>query len=506
MSFVDEDKIVPIDTTFHENDRGSKLIAPTLWNAYLEPVDPSTNMDEFDSANLVGYPGLGSPNYNKTSRKIATPGFLYRDVVQNAVVEIGFDTEIGEEYPHEVRLSNLNNAVASSAVRLTGSRIDIQFVHPNPQDSYNHIVDFQIGVTSIEPDIDSATPTILDGWKVAGVTTSILPENLMLVGTHSHRFSNISPEGVETGETYNSNEPPYDMVIDSRIPALSDPAGGRCALVTITIGDPQDITGVEYITTNPITNQSGNFLQKTGTFSASISFSGGQVAVRDIYDNVVLPADGAGNPITFISEQVTYKDVDENDVSFIEISADITSAGISPANISLVIRPLRLVSSVHNITRIYNFNPYPLYFVAKLGDNSVINNISVKEEIGTFTRTLSPIFAVTPNVTVDRYDNIAESDGSPPTNFKEVDRLSSALIDTQNTQQLRPSVLKDVFYIGENDSKTIDMSGTFGPDRTAITPNLGNTEATFFTAKTFKDSNDQNTSGTIEMGINYGEQ
>ena len=50
------------------------------------------------------------------------------------------------------------------------------------------------------------------------------------------------------------------------------------------------------------------------------------------------------------------------------------------------------------------------------------------------------------------------------------------------------------------------MSGTFCPDRTAITPNLVNTEATFFTAKTFKDNNDQNTSGTIQMGINYGEQ
>ena len=38
------------------------------------------------------------------------------------------------------------------------------------------------------------------------------------------------------------------------------------------------------------------------------------MCIRDsIYDNVVLPADGAGNPITFISEQVTYKDVDEND-------------------------------------------------------------------------------------------------------------------------------------------------------------------------------------------------
>ena len=507
VSFVDEDKIVPIDTIFHESDRGSKLIAPTLWNAYLEPVDPSTNIDEFDSANLVGYAGRrGFSSYNKESRKIASPGFLYRDSVQGAAVEIGFDTEVGEEYPHEVRLSNLNNAVASSLVKLTGSRIDIQFVHPNPGDSYNHFVDFQIGVTSIEPDIDPATPTILDGWKVAGVTTSILPENLTLVGTNSHRFSAINPEGVEVGEAYGGSEPPYDMVIDSRIPELSNPAGGRCALVTITIGDPQDITGVEFITTNPVTGLSGNFLQKTGTFSASINFSGGQVAVKDIYDNVILPVDGSGDPITFISEQVTYQDAEDNNVSFIEISADITGAGIPAANISLVIRPLRLVSSVHDTTRIYNFNPYPLYFVAKLGDNAVINNISVKEEIGTFTRTLSPVFAVTPNVTVDRYDNIAESDGSPPTNFKEVNRLSSALIDVQNTQQLRPSVLKDVFYVGENDSKTIDMTRTFGPDRTAITPNLVNTEATFFTAKTFKDSNDQNTSGTIEMGINYGEQ
>tara|TARA_A100000172_G_C3024932_1_gene104496 strand:- start:204 stop:1190 length:987 start_codon:yes stop_codon:yes gene_type:complete len=328
----------------------------------------------------------------------------------------------------------------------------------------------------------------------------------MLVGTHSHRFSTINPEGVETGEVHGGSNPPYDMVIDSRIPTLSNPAGGQCSLITITIGDPQNIDGVDYITTNPITNQSGNFLQKTGTFSPSISFSGGQVAIRDIYDNVILPEDGAGTPITFISEQVTYQDVDGNDISFIEINADITNGGISATGISLVIRPLRLVSSVHDTTRIYNFNPYPLYFVAKLGDNAVINSISVKEEIGTFTRTISPVFAVTPNVTVDRYDNIAESDGSPPTNFEEIDRLSSALIDTQNTQQLRPSVLKDVFYVGENDSKTIDMSGTFGPDRTAITPNLVNTEATFFTAKTFKDSNDQNTSGTIEMGINYGEQ
>ena len=83
VSFVDEDKIVPIDTTFHESDRGSKLIAPTLWNAYLEPVDPSTNIDEFDSAKLVGYPGtrpVNPTNYNKESRKIGWQDF-YIEIV-----------------------------------------------------------------------------------------------------------------------------------------------------------------------------------------------------------------------------------------------------------------------------------------------------------------------------------------------------------------------------------------------------------------------------------------
>ena len=331
VAFIETDKIVGINTTFHETDRGSKLIAPTLWNAYLEPELPTGNIDEFDQGAIVGYPGRrpfrGASSYNKEPRDIAEPGLLYLDRVQNADVEIESDPS-GIEYPHDVRLSNKNNAVASSAVKFTGSQIDIQFVHPNTRDDFSHFADFDIGVTSVEPDIDSATPTILDGWKVAGVTTSILPENLTLVGTHSHRYSSINPFGVETGEVYASRNPPYDMVIDERIPSLSSPAGGRCASVTITISDPQDITGVDYITTNPVTGLPGNFLQKTGTFSASISFSGGQVAVRDIYDNIILPVDGSGNPITFISEQVTYQDADENDISFIEISADITSGGI----------------------------------------------------------------------------------------------------------------------------------------------------------------------------------
>ena len=509
VAFIEADKIVGINTTFHESDRGSKLIAPTLWNAYLEPELPTGNTDEFDQGAIVGYPGRrpfrGSSDYNKEPRLIAEPGLLYLDRVQNADVEIESDPS-GIEYPHDVRLSNKNNAVASSAVKLTGSQIDIQFVHPNTKDDFVHFADFDIGVTSVEPDIDSATPTILDGWKVAGVTTTILPDSLMLAGTSSHRFATIDPFGRETGEIYAAQRPPYDMVIDHRIPFISNPGGGRCALITITIGEPQEIDQIEYITTNPLTSATGHFLQREGTFASGVDFTGGQVTLSDGSGGFSFPTDSSGDIITYLSEQQIYQDANLNDISFIEISGDVTASGTPATNIIIAIRPLRLISSVHNTTRIYNFNPYPLYFVAKLGDNSTIHNISIREKIGTFTRTIAPVFAVTPYVTVERYNNQAESDGSPPTNFEEVDRLSSALVDVQNTQQLRPSVLKDVFYVGENDSKTVDMTGVFGPDRTAITPNLLNSSATFFTAKTFKDSNGLNTSGTIQMGINYGEQ
>ena len=154
------------------------------------------------------------------------------------------------------------------------------------------------------------------------------------------------------------------------------------------------------------------------------------------------------------------------------------------------------------MTKLYNYNPYPLYFFAKLGDRAQINNISIKEKIGDFTRTISPIYALSDNVQLTNASNLAETDGSPPTNFLEVDRLSSAIIDNQNTQRLRDSELKDVFYVGENETKKVDMTKVFGPDKTLIMPTNNNIESTFFTARKIKGSGD----GNIQMSLNYGEQ
>jgi hypothetical protein len=55
-----------------------------------------------------------------------------------------------------------------------------------------------------------------------------------------------------------------------------------------------------------------------------------------------------------------------------------------------LLRAVILTGNGVNSGKLFNYNPYPLYLVAKLKDNSQINNITVKETIGDFQRTITP--------------------------------------------------------------------------------------------------------------------
>ena len=142
--------------------------------------------------------------------------------------------------------------------------------------------------------------------------------------------------------------------------------------------------------------------------------------------------------------------------------------------------------------------------VAKLQDNSQINNITVKETVGDFQRTITPKWYVNNEASVKLYGGLTDNAGTPPTNFLEIDRLSSALIDTQNNSQLRPSQTRDVLYIGANTTKSINMSKVFGQDRRVITPDNNNVEATFIVAK--KIDGAPGDTGTIQSSLNFKEQ
>ena len=150
----------------------------------------------------------------------------------------------------------------------------------------------------------------------------------------------------------------------------------------------------------------------------------------------------------------------------------------------------------------FNFDPFPLYFFAKLSDNAAINNITIKETSGGFQRTITPILYVRgDNISVTNAGGKANVSGAPPTNFLEVTRLSSALTDIQNEQQLRPTTKIDTLYVGENQTLEVDMSKIFGQDRNVVTPDNQNIEATFLVGKKLSSG-----SGEIEATLNYKEQ
>jgi hypothetical protein len=115
---------------------------------------------------------------------------------------------------------------------------------------------------------------------------------------------------------------------------------------------------------------------------------------------------------------------------------------------------------------------------------------------------MSPKWYVNDKCTVTNANGNADTTGVAPTNFQEVSRSSSALIDIQNEQTLRPFTERDTFYIGANSSETISMKKVFGVDRNVVTPDNNNIEATFIVARKM----DGPGTGNIEVSLNYKEQ
>ena len=159
-------------------------------------------------------------------------------------------------------------------------------------------------------------------------------------------------------------------------------------------------------------------------------------------------------------------------------------------------------------SKLFKYDVYPLYLVGKLMDKAKINNISIKETTGTFQRTTAPVLSVTNgsngviDLANDGSSNLTINDSTPPTNFVSIDRLSSSTIDTQNEHIIRPSTTKDIFYIGENQTKEVDMTKVFGVDRNVITPDNNNIEVTFITAKQLGSGS----SKFVQSSLNFKEQ
>ncbi len=505
---------------FTKRDIGAKVISPTIWNAYIESVDDEGTAGEFETAYLKGF--TSTAGLGVSSRVISD--FKVSDSVSG---QVGINTS-GEDSPHPIRLSNYYG-IAASNFAFTGSKIEIQFVNPGSQDDYKHFADAMVGVTDRKPTTDPSGE--LTGWTnqdgsqqvtdpVTGLTTAILPNEQILGGEYTHTWASIDADGVETGEAWSPVQPSIAMGIDYRLPTLPSPASGHCSLLTVTVEDPFSIKPMEYLDVWPPDNTiptTGKFLQIQGTLPSDINYDGGEVAIVN-QDTKEITETG----LSFIGTSAYYNKFDPNTnqtltYSFIEISGDIkpfnpVSGTPAASPIELMLRPVRSeAKGISDGRKLFNYNPFPLYAVIKMRDKSVINNISIKETSGDFSRTITPKWYIPSDTDssvtfAKNSQNVAQADESNTTHYQEVERLSATRYDIQSEQKLRDGFkIIDTVYVGANQTKTLDVSKIFGADRNVITPDNQNREATFIVAKKIDGASPADT-GTIQVSLNFKEQ
>lgn len=507
MQFDAGNTVSAINTSaFKLTDVGAKVIAPTIYNAYITAIDDTTEIGSsgtFETATIQGYgPGInGYPNFT-SSRVLAGSDVTAVHATTGITTTVGITT-----YPEPVRLSNYDG-IAAADYPLTGSVIEVQFLNPNAQD-LNHFSDFIIGLTDADP--NTSIPSNLLGFNYDGLfNQATLPNNKILFGEHTHTYANYNQNADETHESFPGGRQNVRMGLDFRIPFVANPGGGFCSKLTFTVLEPigtsnvAELNGTTMATNFPESginlSQNSNtefYLLVQGSFPAEVDYDKGQVAYEDVNGIVQVSSSRYdGNVQSFV------KIIGGSPTNFQFIKLN-SSLGISQSTFTIFIRPVRVEGgAISSKQKLYNYVPYPLYLVMKLKDNAAINNISIKEKIGDTTKTVSPrLFVLGHHMEVTNASGNADPNELPPTNFQSTSRLSSALFDIQNEQNLRPATLRDTIFVGENETKSVDMSPIFGQDRNVITPDNNNLEATFFTARRLDGA-----SGTVEATVTFKEQ
>ena len=323
----------------------------------------------------------------------------------------------------------------------------------------------------------------------------------------------MNEDGAEVIESWSPSEYRSRMGEDVRSPVVANPSGGVCSSVKIVVSESTTIAeNVLYVHETSDIPGGGTTSVPVSYFVVKGGFGGG---ITDWLGGQIVTLDPTGPNDTITAKYNQRKpEPFSNDVKYFQgaageyIALDSSIYSADKSNITLLGRTVELTGNKLNETKIklFNYKVYPLYLVGKLRDNSKINNIMITEKSGDFQKTTTPQLYVTENSngSVDTVSGDALNDRTPPPNFLPIDRLSSATVDTQNLRNLRKSVVRDTFFVGEDETKEIDMTKVFGVDRNVITPDNLNIDATFITAKNITTSSSGNK--FIQSSLNLKEQ
>ena len=397
--------------------------------------------------------------------------------------------------------------------------------------------------------------------NVGGLTRNVTnpPLNEIIFGEHSQTWANVDAEGNETVEDWSPQNPRLRMDVDYRIDSIPNPGGGRCSRLLIETEEPQTRDKVTYIKNAALPTSTGNDpLQTTeptaGTGTKQflvlaanqswpdVTYDRGELAFQEIKLGDIDSLTGEDRVI--ISPQTNYfyvgepkfykKDVEgvsqmfkyiqfEGPGGIAVLGPDVNGNSREQTDLTIAYRPIRSSAggeigqnqgpdAVVSSRRLYEYNPFPLFLIIKMRDTAKVNSITVKEQIGDTSKSITPpLYFLKETISGTEYDRstITDAGGNAlrneaSTSFSEVERLSSALIENQNEAKLRSGFkIIDNMYIGANDSKTIDLSDVFGADRQAIVPDNNNVESTFFVTERVDG---QSAESTTDISINFKEQ
>ena len=472
---------------FTQADIGSKIVADGLWAGYIRAVDVEFGVDSglFEEALIER---IISPQYTKT--QIGYPDEVF-PIATNELLSVPFGPS--SVYPYEARITNYN-ATAASSIPLTGSKIDIQFLNPINTESLRHYAEFILGVTDKRPSeqFDSGGNPFI-GWEYSDVDIrDNLPLSDILFGEWTPSTTRRNRLGYEIGEA----NYPFEYVgeLDYRIPNPPGSDSGKCSKFTVEVLEKSVLNGT-MVLNNPETGEvDGNYYL---VLTANTQFQAGSIIGGELglFDGSEFVESG----VIFASEQESFtQGLDQ--IFYAQLSEQLPGVN-SGQSVQIALTPVRIFGKHVDSSKIMQFNPYPLYLVCKMRDNALINSISIKETVGDTSVSSTPKWITDSNCSISPEINNNAVDDLAPVNFTSRNRLDSASVDTQLEQQLRPFDILDSFYIGAEESKEIDMTNIYGPDRENITPDILNTEATFFIASTKEAS-----TGAIQISINTAEQ
>jgi hypothetical protein len=440
-------------------DDDSKLIANGIWSTYVTRTGEDGAI--FSRVGPDGY-------YEKSVSELA-----------DSVLVNGQITALADVDTTNVRFSNYYDAIAGSLYPITGDGFDLNFLNPVRREGTGQFCEFMVGVTENKPIIITENDALGNprnrlGFLLGdGVTEVDADIDDLLTAEFTQSSIYYNRDGYE--QTEGDAPAGVRMDIDYRLPRPAGDDSGICSGLRCTILDRLEYT-VSYTGTNPVTSESGFFIiwEEEPTALLSSAIIGGEFG-----------KDGEASGIRFTSDISSYVGNAQGDLYYYaEIDGDPNSGSFT-MNLSPIRLETRTITGSDekdiSKTKIFSFQPKPLYVTIWLRDNARVNNITITESINGTTRAFCPDWIT--NDGVDVVFSGSSQSGVPAANYLEKERLASTSVDTQNTNPLRPGQLKDTLYVSPLNNNTISLDSIYGPDRTTISPGLLNTTATFVTGR-----------------------